>query len=57
MVLDLEKAAKVSDMDHHLKNEYAQLDGLHLLRRANDEALVGIVLSIINSAINNNPKQ
>jgi len=57
LVLDLEKAAKVSDMDHHLKNEYAQLDGLHLLRRANDEALVGIVLSIINSAINNNPKQ
>jgi len=57
LVLGLEKAVRISDMDDHLKNEYAQSDGLHLMRKAFDEALDGIVLPVINSAINNNPKR
>ena len=40
-----------------LKNEYAQSDGLPLIRKAYDEALDGIVLPVINSAINSNPKK
>jgi hypothetical protein len=57
LVLGLEKAVRISDMDDHLKNEYAQLDGLHLMRKAYDEALDRIVLPVINSAINNHPKR
>ena len=58
MVLGLEKAVRISDMDDHLKNEYAQSDGLQLMRKAYDEAPDGIELPpLINSAINNNPKR
>ena len=55
LILDLEKAIRISDMDRHLKNEYAEPDGLHLVRKAYDEALDGIVLPAITSAINTNP--
>lgn len=57
MVLGLEKAVRTSDMDHHSKNEYAQSDGLHLMKKAYDEALDGIVLPMINSAVNDNRKE
>jgi hypothetical protein len=57
LVLDLEKAVRISDMDHHLKNEYTQSDGLHLMKKAYDEALDGIVLPMIKSAINDNRKE
>ena len=57
MVLGLEKAVRMSDMDRRLRNEYAQSDGLHLLRKAYDDALDGIVLPMINSAINDNRKE
>jgi hypothetical protein len=57
LVLGLEKAVRISDMDGHLKNEYTQSGGLHLMRKAYDEALDGIVIPVINSAINNNPKR
>jgi len=49
--------SRISDRDGHLKNEYAPSGGLDLMRRAYDEALDGIVLPIINSAMNNNPKR
>jgi len=57
LVLGLEKAVRISDMGHHLKNEYAQSDGLHLMKKAYDEALDGIVLPMIKSAINDNRKE
>ena len=57
MVLGLEKAVRISDMDHHLKNEYAQSECLHLMKKAYDEALDGILLPMINSAINDNRKE
>jgi hypothetical protein len=57
LVLDLEKAVRMSEMDRHLKNEYAQPDGLHLVRKAYDEALDGIVFPMISRAINNHPKE
>jgi len=57
LVLGLEKAVRISDMGHHLKNEYAQSDGLHLMKKAYDEALDGILLPMINSAINDNRKE
>ena len=57
MVLGLEKAVMISDMGHHLKNEYVQSDGLHLMKKAYDETLDGIVLPMINSAINDNRKE
>ncbi len=57
MVLGLEKAVRISNMDDHLENGYAQSDGFHLMRKANDEALDGIVIPVINRAINNNPKR
>jgi hypothetical protein len=53
----MEKAVRMSDREHHLNNEYAQSDGLHLMRKAYDEALDGIVLPMINSAINDNRKE
>ena len=56
-VLDLEKALRISDQDWHLRTEYAQPDGLHLLRKAYAEVLDGIVLPIINSAVNDHPKE
>ncbi len=50
-VLDLEKAIRVSDKDRHLKNDYAQPDGLHLTENAYSEALDKIVMPVINIAI------
>ena len=57
MTLGLEKAVRISNMNDHLKNEYIQSDGFHVMRKANDEALDGIVIHVINSAINNRPKR
>ena len=51
LVLDLEKALRVSDEDRHLKNEYAQPDGLHLVEKAYRESLDGIVLPVINETV------
>lgn len=51
LVLDLERALRISDDDRHLKNEFAHPDGLHLVKRAYEEALDKIVLPIIDSAI------
>ena len=53
-MLDLGKDVRMNHMDRRLKIEYAQSDGLHLMRKACNEALDGIVLPVINSAINNN---
>jgi hypothetical protein len=50
LVLDLEKALRISDEDRHLKTEYAQPDGLHLRKMAY-ETLDGIVLPVITRAI------
>ncbi len=57
MTLGLEKAVRISNMDDHLNNEYAQSDGFHPVRKANDETRDGIVNPVMNSAINNNPKR
>lgn len=57
MVLDVEKPIRMSDKEHHLNNMYAQSDGLHLMRKAYDDALDRIGLPVINRAINNNPKR
>ena len=57
LVLDLEKAVRMSAMDHRLKNEIAVSDGLPLLREAYDDALDGIVLPIIKCAISDHPKE
>jgi hypothetical protein len=51
------EGSKDKRYDHHLKNEYAQSDGFHLMKKAHDEALDGIVLPMINSAINDNRKE
>ena len=56
MTLGLEKAVRISN-DDHLNNEYARSDRFHVMRKANDEALDGIVIHVINSAINNRPKR
>ena len=56
LVLDLEKALRVSDEDRHLKNEYAQPDGLHLVEKAYCEALDGIVLPILTGALTEDAK-
>ena len=42
MVLGLEKAVRISDMDHHLKNEYAQSDGLRLMKKHTMKPLIGL---------------
>jgi len=57
LTLGLEKAVRISNMNDHLKNEYIQSDGFHVMRKANDEARDGIVIPVINSAINNHPKR
>jgi hypothetical protein len=57
LLLGLEKAVRISDIDDYLKNQYAESDGLHLMRKAYDEALDGIVPPAISRAINNNPKR
>jgi hypothetical protein len=57
LTLGLEKAVRISNMNDHLKNEYVQSDGFHVVRKANDEARDGIVIPVINSAINNHPKR
>jgi hypothetical protein len=56
-VLDLESALRISEENRSLRSEYAQPDGLHLLKKAYEEALDGIVLPIIISAINNHQKE
>lgn len=48
-VLDLEKALRISKNDRHLKNEYAVPDGVHLVKKAYDEALDKIVLPVLES--------
>lgn len=51
LVLDLEKALRISEMDRHLRSEHAQPDGLHLVKGAYEEALDKIVLPILDSPI------
>lgn len=50
-VLDLEKALRISDDDHHLREEYAAADGLHLVKKGYD-VLDEIVLSVIKKQLN-----
>ena len=50
IILDLEKAVRISNQDRHLKDEYAQADGLHLVQKAYDEALDMIILPVIKIA-------
>ena len=42
MVLDLEKAVRISTMGHPLNKQVVQSGGLHLLRKAYDDALMGL---------------
>ncbi len=46
-ILDLEKALRISEQDRHLRDEYAQPDGLHLVKKAYDEALDGLVSTLL----------
>jgi len=48
-VLDLEEALRISGKERHLKDEYSQPDGNHLVIKAYDEALDKIVLPLINN--------
>ncbi len=50
-VVDLEKAVRVSNLDRHLSNEWAQEDGLHLVQRAYDERLDPLILAITGGTI------
>lgn len=50
-VLDLEKAVRVSASDRYLKNEYAQPDGNHLVKRAYEEALDKIGAELIENLV------
>jgi len=43
----LEKAVRISDTDRHLREEYAQPDGSHLVKKAYDEALDKIAVQLI----------
>ena len=47
LVLDLEKAVRISEKDRHLREDYAQPDGLHLVKKAYDEALDGLVVPLL----------
>lgn len=46
-LLDLEKAVRISDTDRHLREDYAQPDGSHLVKKAYDEALDKIAVHLI----------
>jgi len=48
-VLDLERAVSISDTDRHLREEYAQPDGSHLVKKAYDEALDKIAVELIKN--------
>ena len=50
-VLDLEKALRISEEDRHLRDEYAQPDGNHLVQKAYDESLDSIVFPVVHQAI------
>lgn len=50
-ILDLEKATRNNENDRHLKEEYAEPDGLHLNKRAYDEALDKIAAEIIENLL------
>jgi hypothetical protein len=43
-LLDLEKALRIGDADRHLRDDYAQEDGTHLVEKAYSEALDKIIL-------------
>ena len=48
-LLDLEKALRVGASDRHLRDDYAQEDGTHLVEKAYREVLDGIILpSLLN---------
>jgi len=51
-VLDLEKAVRISDSDRHLKEEFADEDGLHLLKRAYEERLDNLIGSLLKEKAN-----
>ncbi len=46
-ILDLERAVRISDIDRHLREEYAQPDGSHLVKKAYNEALDKIAVQLI----------
>jgi hypothetical protein len=46
-VLDLEKVLSVSPINRHLKDEYAQYDGYHLVQSAYDRQLDKMALSVL----------
>ncbi len=51
-ILDLEKALRISDEDRHLRDEYAQPDGLHLVKEAYlrlDQTILPLINHIILS--------
>ncbi|MBN1847922.1 MAG: SGNH/GDSL hydrolase family protein [Deltaproteobacteria bacterium] len=48
LVLDLEEAVRNGGNDRHLKPEYAQPDGNHLVKKAYDEALDPLMEELIN---------
>jgi len=49
-VLDLEVALRVSATKRYLKDDFAQKDGTHLVKKAYKEALDPIVLPVLNSS-------
>lgn len=48
-ILDLEKALRISAEDRHLKNEYAQPDGYHLLQKTYEEVLDKLGRTFLNN--------
>ncbi len=55
-ILDLEKALRISDEDRHLRDEYAQPDGLHLVNKAYLK-LDQTFLPLINRVVLSNNKR
>lgn len=48
-VLDLEEAARITETDRHLRDDFAAPDGLHLVRKAYLEGLDKAVLRVIGA--------
>lgn len=53
-VLDLEKALRLSEDNRHLRGEYAQEDGTHLIKKAYDEVLDPLFLSLLKGRMTGN---
>lgn len=48
-ILDLEKAVCTSSSDRHLREDYAQADGLHLIPKAYNEGLDKLIMTSLDS--------